>query len=289
VNTVFPTSRTMKRKENPGPTMNQPNFPGAQDVGKRIRQSPHLLLGLDYDGTLTPIVDEPAHALLPTPMRQALWALTRRDDVAVAVVSGRAHADLQELVGIPGVIYVGNHGMEISGPGTSFVEPGAKAASRELHILAQDVARRLQHIHGAFVEDKGLTLSVHHRRVAPVDAAEVCHTVHDVVNAHSDRFHVTPGNKVLEIRPLLCWNKGAAIRWIKEQLGKPDTLVVYLGDDTTDEDAFRLIGDDAVTIKVGDIAGTAARFLLSDPAAVQQFLQWVSELRDDKSSRLWVR
>jgi trehalose-phosphatase len=250
------------------------------EAGERIRDTPHLLVGLDYDGTLTPIVDEPGHALLPTAMKQAIWALTQRPDVAVAVISGRAHADLQDLVGIPGVIYAGNHGLEISGPGISFIEPSAKAASQELHTLAQEIARRLRSVHGALVEDKGLTLSVHHRRVAPVEAEEVAMAVQEAVGAVKDRFHITLGAKVFEIRPLVRWNKGTAIIWIQEQLGKPDVLVTYLGDDTTDEDAFRSLGRQAITIRVGDTSDTAARFLLADPAAVLEFLQWVNQLRD---------
>ncbi len=242
------------------------------------------MFGLDYDGTLTPIVDEPAHALLPTHTRAAILALTRRDDVSVAIVSGRTYEDLQELVGVPGVIYAGNHGLEISGPGIGFIEPAARAASRELHILAQNIAKKLHHIQGAYVEDKCLTLSVHHRRVASVDADEVFRLVHEIVNTQNDRFHVLSGNKVLEIRPQVRWNKGAAITWIKDQVGKPGTLVVYIGDDTTDEDAFRALGDAAVTIKVGDTAKTAARFFLADPETVQHFLQWVIELRAEMAT-----
>jgi trehalose-phosphatase len=251
-----------------------------QEVGERIRGSAHLLVGLDYDGTLTPIVDEPAHALLPTSMRQAIWALTRRDDVAVAVISGRSQGDLQELVGIPGVIYAGNHGLEISGPGLSFIEPGARAASQDLHNLAQTLARKLHHIQGALVEDKGLTLSVHHRRVAAVDGEEVWRSVHEVVASQRDRFHVTLGDKVYEVRPLLRWNKGSALAWIKERLNKPDSLVIYIGDDKTDEDVFQALGEEAVTMRVGDSVPTAARFLVPDPATVQQFLHWVNELRE---------
>ncbi len=259
--------------------MTNPNFPGMQDVGERIRRARHVLLGLDYDGTLTPIVEEPSTALLPAPMREAIEALTQRKDVAVALVSGRSLGDLQALVGMPGIIYAGNHGMEVSGPGISFIEPGAKAASQELHVLGQNLADKLLHIEGTMVEDKGLTLSIHHRRVAPVDGEEVWHAVCDAVAPYGERFHVTLGNKVYEVRPLLLWNKGSALGWIKGQIGTPDTLTIYIGDDTTDEDAFRALGQDAVTIRVGDNVQTAAQYLVPEPATVQVFLRWLDELR----------
>lgn len=254
-------------------------FPGMPDLGERIRNSAHVLIGLDYDGTLTAIVDEPADALMPISMREVVRALAQRQNVSVAVISGRAQGDLRNLVAIPGVIYAGNHGMEISGPGISFIEPDAQAAVPALHVLAQEIESRLRHIEGAVVEDKGLTLSIHHRRVAPVEGEKVWQTVQEIVAPHQDRFHVTLGDKVYEIRPHLRWHKGSAIAWIKAHIGDPDTLVIYIGDDTTDEDAFRALGDGAITIRVGDDAQTAARFLLPDPATVQRFLLWVDELR----------
>lgn len=265
--------------------MTETFFPAMHGVAEPIRQAEHLLLGLDYDGTLTPIVDDPALALLSKAMRQLIWALTQRDDITVALISGRAQADLQKLVGIPGAIYAGNHGLEISGPGVSYLEPTARAAMSKLHALGQDLAKKIGAVQGAFVEDKGLTLSVHHRRVAPVDAAEVCRVVHQTVATHEE-FHITLGDKVYEVRPRVSWNKGSAVSWIKMQLGKPDTLVIYVGDDATDEDAFQSLGDGAVTIRVGDLAATSARFLLPDPATVQHFLEWILELRSGESGAL---
>jgi trehalose 6-phosphate phosphatase len=267
--------------------MNNPYFPNMQEVGERVRRAAHVLLGLDYDGALTPIVDEPSLALLPEAMRQAIWTLTQREDMTVTVISGRTDDDLRKQVGIPGIIYAGNHGMEISGPGISFIEPGAKSAAPELHTLVQLIARKLQHIPGAMVEDKGLSLSVHYRRVAPVDGEEVWHTVHDIVASKCDQFQVTLGNKVYEVRPLLRWNKGSALAWIKGQIHKPDTLVIYIGDDKTDEDVFRTLGEETVTIRVGDDTQSAARFLVPDSATVQHFLHWLNELRENREGSVY--
>lgn len=258
--------------------MTRPPHTLAPDVEERILQAPHLLLGLDYDGTLTPIVDDPALALLAPEMKLAIEALSGRGDVTVAIVSGRALVDLEALVGIRGLIYAGNHGMEIRGPGIGFREATAHAAAQDLSNIARDIGRALKPVPGVFVEDKGLTLSVHYRRVAHGDIAQVRQTVHTIVEAVGDRFHVTPGNMVDEVRPRLQWNKGTAIAWINEQLAKPNALTIYVGDDATDEDAFRLLADDAITIRVGAGGKTAAQVCLPDPAAVQQFLLWLHEL-----------
>lgn len=264
--------------------MGEPHLFPWNDVAERIREAEHLLVGLDYDGTLTPIVDEPRHALLPATMRQAIWALTRRADTTVAVISGRAQADLQGLVAIPELIYSGNHGMEISGPGISYLEPNSKEAAPRLHLLGQEIAKKLQHIHGVLVEDKGLTLSIHYRRVAPVDLDEVARIVRNAVKSVNDAFHVTLGDKVYEIRPISNWNKGTAIQWIDAKLNRSSSLVVYIGDDATDEDAFQLLNGDAITIRVGARTPTAAQHVLASPSMVLEFLQWLEILREESAS-----
>ena len=103
----------------------------------------------------------------------------------------------------------------------------------------------------------------------------------------SDCFHVSHGAKVYEVRPLVRWNKGAAVAWIREKLARADALVMYIGDDATDEDAFAALSGNAVTIKVGDSAATtAAHYLLPSPAEVSGFLRWVHGLlQENKSER----
>lgn len=262
--------------------MTNPMLPGLSEIDERVSRARHLLVGLDYDGTLTPIVDEPAAARLAPAMRQALGALVQRRDVTVAVISGRAHADLQNLVALPGVVYASNHGMEIHGPGITYLEPVAKEASERLCVLANRIADQVRDIRGAFVENKGLTLSVHYRQVAPVDTERVGRIVRAAVEPVRSAFQITLGDKVHEVRPITHWNKGAAINWINRQIGAPDALVIYIGDDATDEDAFRVLADNAVTIRVGDRAETAAQFLLPDPATVLRFLEWIRAIRAQK-------
>ncbi len=263
--------------------MNHLFFAGLKGVGERILASPHVLLALDYDGTLTPIVNDPQDAWLAPSVRNLLGALSRRSDSDVAIVSGRAHGDLQNRVGMPHLIYASNHGSEITGPGMLFIDPGAQAAAQTLHEMALQLADRLRPIAGAAVEDKGLTLSIHHRRVAPVDIEEVWRAVLQAVEPVSDRFHITPGLQVYEVRPRVRWDKGAAVAWIKEHLGKNDSLVIYIGDDATDEDAFVALGSNAITIKVGNSAtATAARFFVPSPAEVHDFLTWVHALLQEK-------
>jgi trehalose 6-phosphate phosphatase len=248
-----------------------------EEIADRIAGASYLLICVDFDGTLTPIVQHPALAELSSPMRAVLQALAVPEEVSVAVISGRECGELQSLVGIPGLIYGGNHGLEIRGPDFSFVEPTAQAHRESLRELAETLASRLQAIPGTFVEDKGLTLSIHYRRAAAKDFEEVRRTVHATLAGASHPFLLTTGDKVYEVRPRVYWDKGVAVGWIKEQLGQPDALTVYVGDDTTDEDAFAALTD-GITVKVGGAAETAACYHLDGQPEVRGFLEWLAAL-----------
>jgi trehalose 6-phosphate phosphatase len=136
----------------------------------------------------------------------------------------------------------------------------------------------LQGIAGARVEDKGLTVSVHYRQVADAAVEDVRRAVHAVLAGSNHPFQLTSGDKVYEIRPRVYWNKGTAVEWIQEQLDQPGAQAIYVGDDTTDEDAFAALPE-GITIKVGSALETAAQFRLQDPAEVCHFLEWLDDRR----------
>jgi trehalose 6-phosphate phosphatase len=250
-------------------------FDATREVAEKVAQAPHLLLCLDFDGTLTPIVEDPATAYLSPQMQRVLRSLAGDERVSLAIISGRERADLQARVGIPGLIYAGNHGLEISGNGFIFVDPTAAACYMAIKELAVDLGEALEHIPGAFVEDKGLTLSVHYRQVAAADCEEVVRIVHAALANKKGAFLLTMGDLVHEIRPRVTGNKGTAVGWIQEQLRKPDALVIYVGDDATDENAFAAVPE-GIAIKVGDSSETAAHFHLQGPGEVRRFLEWVA-------------
>jgi trehalose 6-phosphate phosphatase len=246
------------------------------ELSDRIADSSHVLLGMDFDGTLAPFMTNREDVVLSPEARRALLALSLCRKATVAIISGRELGDLQERVRIPNVIYCGNHGLEISGRGMSFTEPAATSYQAELQALGVDLAGKLKQIPGAALEDKGLTLTVHYRGV-PADAHEdVGRIVQAVLTTADYPFVLTLGDKVFEIRPRADWNKGSALQWIKERLGKADPLVIYIGDDTTDEDVFVEMPD-AVTVKVAESPDTAARYHIENPTEVRRFLHWLTE------------
>ncbi|HYV36429.1 MAG TPA: trehalose-phosphatase [Gemmataceae bacterium] len=262
--------------------MCQPLFDDIHDVQERIAQATHVLVCLDYDGTLTHFTAHPIGAHLSPHMERVLMSLAEHGHATLAIVSGRDRNDLQNRVGIPGVTYVGNHGLEISGPGYLFVEPMSASHVAAFQALTDQLSEELQSINGVIVENKGLTISVHYRQVHQGEWAEVGRRVAVVLSGASYGFVMTRGEKVFEIRPAVGWNKGNALHWIEQQLAKPGMLMIYVGDDVTDEDAFRAIPD-GITVKVGDGSATAARYKLEGTADVRKFVEWLDEELERKA------
>jgi trehalose 6-phosphate phosphatase len=270
---VRPTSRGTGEE----PTMSNSVFDSMWQIGERVTRAPHVLLCLDFDGTLTPLIDHPEQVYLSAQMQRVLRSLAHHARMTVALISGRQRADVQARVAIPGLIYAGNHGLEISGDGFIFVEPQALEYQESLQALAAEVMGRLEAIEGAFVEDKGLTLSVHYRRADATQFEEVRRSVHAALARASHPFVLTAGDMVYEICPRVYWNKGSAALWIQDRLAHPEILPIFVGDDATDEDAFTALRD-GVTVKVGMYGDTAAQYDLDGPADVRRFLEWLAEL-----------
>lgn len=253
-----------------------PLFDHLSEIAARIESFQDLLLFVDFDGTLAPIADDPARVSLPPETRQALARLAALPKFSVAVISGRALPDLRERVGLENLFYAGNHGLEIRGPGVEFVEPAAALRLKALGELSRNLRTLLHDIPGVAVENKVLSASVHYRRAPAGSFPRIRETVDGVVGSNGRPFEVTLGRKVLEIRPRVDWNKGMAVRWIRESLGKPDALSLYVGDDLTDEDAFSALPR-GITISIGRDHPTSAHYYIERQESVQRFLDWLGD------------
>jgi trehalose-phosphatase len=251
-------------------------FDALDEIAARLDEGRHLLLGLEFDGTLVPAAEHPDWVVLPARTRGHLAALAAADGVSVAVVSGRDRANLQAHVDVPGVICVGNHGLEIGGPGLYFVEPTADMFRAALQELAADLTERLRAVPGALVEEKGLTLAVHYRRVPEARWEEVRRLVDAALADASHPFLLRRGRRAWEVRPRVYWDRNEALAWLRQQLGEEGALTVYLGDDLADEGA-PLAAPAGATVKVGESLTTATLYHLGGPAEVQAFLGWVVE------------
>ncbi len=240
-----------------------------------------ILLMTDYDGTLTPIVDDPADALLSEEVREQLGRIARSPRGCVALISGRALEDLRAHVGIPEVIYAGCHGLEVAGPNLTFRHPDALAQQPVLRAVGETLARRASAVSGMRVEPKGLAVAVHYRHVAPDEIRRVEIELARAIREQGSRLKIFHGTKVIEVLPQVAWTKGECAQWIRERVGSGlpgPFLWLYLGDDWTDEHAFEVLSGQALTVRVGDaVPASKAAFRLQDVSEVQQLLTALAE------------
>ena len=249
-------------------------------VKRRLRTARAVMLLSDYDGTLTPIVERPELAELPWYTRRILEGLVRQTRFTVGIISGRALSDLKARLNIGGIIYAGNHGMEIEGPGVSFVNPIAQELRPILRVLHRVLDRTVGGIKGVLVEDKGLSLSVHYRLVEEHRAGDVKHAFERAVGTAEalGKVRITGGKKVYEVRPAANWDKGKAIDMLMRKYfpsgGGSEGVPFYFGDDITDEDGFRAIENaGGISVLVGQPErDSAARYFVTSPARVATFL-----------------
>jgi trehalose 6-phosphate phosphatase len=238
---------------------------------------------LDFDGTLAPIVERPGDAALPAETRVVLERLAAV--VPVAILSGRGREDVAARVGIGGIAYAGSHGFDIAGPGGELHAPhGADALPGVVEEAAAELERRLAGVAGAEVEPKRYAVAAHWRRVAAGDLPAVERAVDEVVAAHPE-LRRAEGNKVFELRPALDWDKGRALVFLLEKLGLEGAgaVPIYVGDDVTDEDAFRALAalepEPGIGILVAERPRpTAAGYRLRDPGEVRELLARLARL-----------
>ena len=248
-------------------------------VGPWLSERPRIALLLDFDGTVTPIVDRPEAARLSESARRALDAAARTPGIDVTVVSGRALNDLQERVGLPNLTYVGNHGFEVEGPALQFRHAAADRVVASMHAAAE--ALRALEIAGARIEMKGPTLAFHYRAVAPRHRDEAVAAARTLLRRR--RLRVVQGKQVLEGRPAVDWDKGHAVLWLLGHRYGPDwptrVRALFMGDDTTDADVFRSLHGIGRSICVGEFVpqpSAAADYRLPDPEAVIALVRWLT-------------
>lgn len=225
------------------------------------RGTRRLALLCDFDGTLVAFQPDPAAVRLPGDRRALLERFVDHPATTLGIVSGRRLADVRERTGLSGTAYfAGLHGLEIEGGGDRFVHPQVSQARALVQGVSTTLRARIADQPGAFLEDKELSVAVHYREAPTAAHAAIVSAFEQATRPaiETGRLRVMRGSFVLELLPNIPWNKGDAVRWIVRRAqgdGAP-VFPVYVGDDVTDEDAFREVADRGVGIAASDrVAG----------------------------------
>ncbi|GAV66219.1 Trehalose_PPase domain-containing protein [Cephalotus follicularis] len=283
-----------------------PSALGSFDRMMKAAKGKKLAVFLDYDGTLSQIVDDPDRAFMTVEMRAAVREVSKY--FPTSIISGRSREKVKDFVELSSVYYAGSHGMDIIAPPRP-----VKSSDGKYHIVPVDkkenevifqpakkflpaiqeiftaLEEKIRKIEGARVEDNRFCISVHFRQVREEDYGILEEKVKSVVEKYSG-FRLSEGKKVMEIRPSIEWDKGHALEYLLDTLGfssANDVIPLYIGDDRTDEDAFKVIqrrGQGYPIIVSSVPKDTNASYSLRDPSEVLTFLLRLARWRKSSPS-----
>jgi trehalose-phosphatase len=259
-------------------------FRNWRNIERLLKARKLVFLLLDYDGTLTPIVSRPELARVSLKTKKLLKDLSANESFKIAIISGRPLREIKRLVGLKSVIYAGNHGLELEGPDIKLINRGAALKKRLMANISKSLKRAISGLKGAFVENKGLTLSVHFRLMHKRHLGKLKFILSRTLRPWKAKraFRITGGKMVYEIRPSVNWNKGKAAKWILHhyRTKRAKTLTICIGDDRTDEDMFKALGKRAINVSVGKPdESSSAGYYLKNTEEVKRFLSRLANLK----------
>jgi trehalose-phosphatase len=232
-----------------------------------------LLLLLDYDGTLVEIAPWPHLARFTPVLLETLTRLVVLPDLEVVVISGRSLRNLQELLPIPGLQFVGSHGGEGLIQGTLWTSQAGRVSDEERDRLHQKLLDCLRDCKAWCVEAKPFGLAVHYRHATPEEAARILATLKPLLGqvTEGESLEVLRETAMVEILPGGV-SKGEAITELISSTEFSHLLPIYFGDDVADASAFQVLKGQGLTVRVGSSAA-GADYSLANPVEVRQFLK----------------
>jgi trehalose 6-phosphate phosphatase len=263
---------------------------GAIDHFDELRQQANnkeIIVFLDYDGTLAPIVARPEMAYMSEEAREAVEKVAEK--YTTAIISGRAKWNVKKFVQLDNLYYAGSHGFDIDGPqGINY-----QIATDYIPVLKQaceQIEKQVCDINGVIVENNLFSLSIHYRLVSDTNDVQ---RVHDIVEqivdsneTYQNMLRITHGKKVIEVRAKYDWHKGKAVLHLLDRMEMQDpnkVFAIYIGDDKTDEDAFRALKESKLGVGIVVASKeephtdmTSAKYYLPKCSQVIDFLQMLA-------------
>ncbi len=256
-------------------------FKSWSEIEKRIREAERIILFLDYDGTLTPIVERPEMAVADEELKNLLNTLSANPKIEIIITSGRAIQTLKQLIPLRNIVYAGDHGINIEFPsGESFTWHKAKQVNPIINKIYNELSQYFKSEPRVILEKKNSNLSVHYRLLEDVNKInETIQATYKIVKKHdkSSLLQIFTGSKIVEIRAK-GWDKGKVVEIISKKLKTTNRdLMFFIGDDITDEDGFKKIKSTGIPILVKNDNNreTFADYFLNNPLQVRQFLSYL--------------
>lgn len=235
----------------------------------------NVLLMLDFDGTVSELVPCHSDAKIREDIKEVILKLQRKSKLKIAFISGRSLKSLKEKVGIEGLIYSGNHGVETEFDSQLVEAERVQEIAQDLRHFVEAFSEDLTQTEGVLVEDKGLSMSIHYRMTAEKLQESVCRRAEEIFNQVAEKiqtFELSHAKKIIEIRPRNVWNKGDVVQFLVGKLS--DYLPIFIGDDKTDEDGFKALAsiENSLSIKVSN-GETSAKHRVENIDDVKLFLE----------------
>jgi trehalose-phosphatase len=239
----------------------------------RYRRGQTLALLFDYDGTLVPLAAHPRLATMTPRTRRLLRRLAGRSRVALGIISSRELSELRALVSLKNIYYAGNSGLEMDLRGTRISHPGIQDCIPAIAAITGQLQKIVDKYPGVWLEGKMAGLTVHYRNMPVAQVPKLQLEINVVSEHYRDRLRFTDAPKAIEIVPELGWDKGTAVKFILDHLGKDNLLPLYAGDAPNDDPAFELVGEmGGICIGVGTEIPPFAHYCVADPAPLLSFL-----------------
>ena len=239
----------------------------------------YIYIFLEYDGTIVPFARRPDQAVIPDANKELLKRLSLNLQCEVAIISGRKLSDIKQMVGLRNIIYSGNHGLEVEGPNIKFKSFILFKYEKTLSEIKKQLQDELSVIPGAWVEDKGLSLSVHYRLVASqkIPQVKIVFQEATIIDRLKGLIKTKSGKMILEIQPPVVWDKGKIVLWLlaRQTFLRDEQIIlpIYVGNNLADEDAFRVLRNKGLTVCIGESKGSLAEYYLNNSREVAELLQ----------------
>lgn len=241
---------------------------------EKFLKSQRVNLMIDFDGTLSPIVSHPQQAALPLETKETLGKLATNEKVSIAVISGRDLKNLKSRINLPGIEYFGNYGLEYEDSDGIIGFDKSDKFIDSIRKFIDEIHPKLKRFAGVVLENKKYTLSIHYRNMAKQFLPQLKKEISNTLSVHP-KLRLAEGKKVFEIFAKDFQPKGKIVEKLINV--NKNHLPIYIGDDTSDEEAFRVVRKGGLSVRVGREAGSAAEYFLNDQGEVEKLLKMLEK------------